>query len=197
MAVHLQSQSLKPIVLIPLIAVAAAILGVLTFGEFVVLQYLPRLARYTGFSLASLGGDLAARHTEIPTELAGLEVSQLDDRTYLVETRDAFSGATLADANAYGLAFAIVQVERGRWTMDVRANRGYQLVWVGTPFVAIWIGMTQHLPMAARVVALIFAALGPYAVLKWRRTVRARFAEAAQELSSGQVAEVRAAAKSL
>ena len=82
-------------------------------------------------------------------------------------------------------------------TMDVRANRGYQLVGVGAPFVAIWIGMTQHLPMAARVVALIFAALGPYAVLKWRRTVRARFAEAAQELSSGQVAEVRAAAKTL
>jgi len=51
--------------------------------------------------------------------------------------------------------------------------------------------------MAARVVALILAALGPYAVLKWRRTVRARFAEAAQELSSGQVAEVRAAAKTL
>jgi len=111
------------------------------------------------------------------------------------KSADAIGKTAMQDA--YGLAFAIVQVERGRWTMDVRANRGYQLVWVGTPFVAIRIGMTQHLPMAARVVALIFAALGPYAVLKWRRTVRARFAEAAQELSSGQVAEVRAAAKTL
>jgi len=105
-------------VLIPLIAVAAAILVVLTFGEFVVLQYLPRLARYTGFSLASLGGDLAARHTEIPTELAGLEVSQLDDRTYLVETRDAFSGATLADAMPMALPSRSFRSNEGagQWT---------------------------------------------------------------------------------
>ena len=173
---------------IPLIAVATAIVAVLTFGEFVVLQYLPRLARYTGFSLASLGGDLADRYAELPTELAGLEVSRLDDRTYLLETRDAFSGATLADANAYGLAFAIVHLDGGRWAMDVRANRGYQLVGAGLPLVAVWVALTQHHAMPALIGMLLFSALGPYAVLKWRRTVRTRFAEAAQELSSGQVA---------
>lgn len=185
-------------VLLPFIAVAAAVVAVLTFGEFLVLQYLPRLARYTGSSLASLGGDLAARYAEIPTELAGLDVSQLDDRTYLMEMRDAFSASTLADANGYGLAFAIVRVEGRRWAMDVRANRGYQLVGFGAPFaaMAIWIGMAQHLPIPARVGALIFSALAPYAVLKWRRSVRARFAEAAHELSSGQVAEARAEARS-
>jgi hypothetical protein len=182
---------------IPLIAVAAAILVVLTFGEFVMVHYLPRVARYTGFSLASLGGDLAIRDAEIPTELAGLEVSRLDDRTYLVETRDAFSGGTLADANASGLAFAIVEVEGRRWTMDVRANRGYQLVWVVAPFVGIWAAVTQHLPMAARVGVLIFSALGPFALLDWRRKVRARFSAAAQELGSVHTAQVPAAARSL
>jgi len=184
-------------VLIPLIAVAAAILGVLSFGEFLVLHYLPRLARYTGFSLASLSGELAARYVVIPTELGGLEVSQLDDRTYLIEPRDAFSGAPLADRNAHGLAFAIVEVQLRRWTMDVRANRGYQLIWmVGLPLWGIWTASASHHSTLARVFALIFSALGPYSVLGWRRTVRARFAMAAQALSSGQVAEVRAAARS-
>jgi hypothetical protein len=37
--------------------------------------------------------------------------------------------------------------------------------------------------VVARVGALIFSALFPYAVLKWRRAVRARFAEAAHELA--------------
>lgn len=183
-------------VLLPLIAVAAAILVVQSFGELLVLHFLPRLARYTGFSLASLSGDLAARYVVIPTELGGLEVSQLDDRTYLVEPQDAFSGAPLADRNAHGLAFAIVEFKGRRWTMDVRANRGYQLMGFGGPFLGVWIALTRHPAMPALVGTFLFSALFPYAVVKWRRTVRARFAEAAQELSSGQVAEARAEARS-
>ena len=75
--------------MIALLAAAAVTLAVWTIGEVVVLHGLPRWARYTGFSLASLGGDLADRYSEIPTELAGLEVSRLDDTEhsgdYLIE----------------------------------------------------------------------------------------------------------------
>ena len=67
--------------------------------------------------------------------------------------------------------------------MNVRANRGYQLVGAIVPLVTIWITVVDHRTMVARVGALIFSALFPYAVLKWRRTVRARVAKAAHELA--------------
>jgi hypothetical protein len=177
-------------------AILAAILFAWTFAGALLLNYRPRWARSTSVSLASGAGDLADRYAESPPDLAGIDLSRLDDDSFLLQPPEWGSG-TVADANLAGLTYAIVEIRGRHWTMDVRANAGYQLIGILAPLVMIGILATQHLPMPGRVGLLLFAALFPYAVLTWRRRVRTRFATAAQQLSAGQTDAVRAAARSL
>lgn len=177
-------------------AIAGAILIGWTFAAVLLLNYRPRWARYLSVSLASRSGELADRYVEIPPDLAGLDVSRLDDDRYLLQPPEWGSG-TVADANLQGLTYAIVEVRGRHWTMDVRANVGYQLIGVLAPLVMIGILATQHLPVGGRLALLLIAALLPFSMLSWGRRIRARFAAAAQQLSVGQADTVRPAARSL
>ena len=182
--------------MILLLAIAGAILAAWTFAGLLLLIYRPSCARYTSVSLASQSGELADRYGEMPTDLAGLDVSRLDHDCYLLQTPEWGSG-TVADANLYGLTYAIVEVRGRRWSMDVRANAGYQLIWIVALFGAIWSAATQHPSIAGRIGQMLFGTLVAYAVPSWRRRVRNRFAIAAEELGSSQADAARAAESSL